>query len=534
MGARGYNDLQEHITELRQRGLLWEIDDPIDKDAVMHPFVRWQFRGGVPEDQRRAFLFTNVVDASGRHYDNPVLIAGIAGSPDIYATGLQCKVEEVPERWATAYDDPIRPVMVDEGGCQDVVISGEELSEPGGGLLSIPIPISTPGFDNAPYLNSAHAVTKDPETGIRNIGHYRGQIRGSDNCSLFFSATYKHGYMHWMKAVERGEPLEVAVFVGAPVVAYAAVQKVPFGVDEYDIAGGLAQEPIQLVKCKTVDLEVPADAELVIEGRLRTDHVVEEGPFGESHGYVHPRGLAPILEVSAITHRRDYVWTSFISQVTPSESSVIKKVGFEPMLEGHLRDKLGVAGVKRVVMHEPLTNLRKVIFVQFEFGTQQTEVWRALKGVASYKAEIGKIVVAVDEDIDPDNLDAVWWAIAYRERPHLDVQVLRGQYRGHGPPFVADPYAWEDSNLLINATLKFPLPPVSLPTREHMENAKDLWERLADKHGFPSLAPESPWHGYVITPEEWDAEFEKEAELAVQSRYMETGAKLAERRVDAT
>jgi UbiD family decarboxylase len=530
MTQRGYNDLQQHIEVLRERGLLWEIDDPIDKDAVMHPFVRWQFRGGIPEAERRAFLFTNVVDGSGRRYENPVLIAGIAGSPDIYAAGLGCKVEEVPERWRTAYANPIEPVMVDEGQCQDVVITGDALKEEGGGLLRIPMPISTPGFDNAPYLNSAHTVSKDPETGIRNIGHYRGQIRGTDNCSIFFSATYKHGYMQWKKAVDRGEDFEVAVFVGAPVVAYAAVQKVPFGVDEYDIAGGLAQEPIQLVKCKTVDIEVPADAELVIEGRLTTDYTVPEGPFGESHGYVHPRGQAPILEVTAITHRESYVWTSFMSQVTPSESSVIKKVGFEPMVERYLRDDLGIDGVERVVMHEPLTNLRKVIFVQFKFGAKQTEVWRALKAVASYKAEIGKIVVAVDEDIDLDNLDAVWWAIAYRQRPHRDIQILEGQYRGHGPPFVENPHEWEDSNMLINATLKFPLPPVSLPTREYMDKARGMWEEIGAQYGLPALTPEAPWHGYVITEEEWPEELEEEARLAADSRYFETGTKLARRR----
>ena len=90
-----------------------------------------------------------------------------------------------------------------------------------------------------------------------------------------------------------------------------------------------------------------------------------------------------MFHLTAITHRHDYVWTSFISQVTPSESSVIKKVGFEPMIKGFLPDTLGVPGVTRVVMQESLVNLRKVIFVQFAYGTKQTEVWRALKGVAS-------------------------------------------------------------------------------------------------------------------------------------------------------
>ncbi|MPZ87456.1 MAG: UbiD family decarboxylase [Nitriliruptorales bacterium] len=531
MVERGYNDLREHIAVLRERGLLWEIDDAVDKDAEMQPLVRWQYRGGVAESDRRAFLFTHVVDGSGRRYGNSVLIAGLAGTPEVYAAGLQCKGEDVGARWDEAFAKPIPPVMVDEGPVQEVVLGPEDFAQEGGGFGSIPMPISTPGFDNAPYLTSAHAITKDPDTGVRNVGHYRGQVKSPTTCGVFFTGSYKHGYMHWEKARARGEHLECAFVIGAePVVSYAAVQQVPYGVDEYDVAGGLAREPIRLVKCRTVDLEVPAHAEIVLEGYIGTDYLEPEGPFGESHGYVQTRTESPVFHLTAITHRRGYVWTSFISQVTPSESSVIKKVGFEPMLAGFLRDTLGVDGVKRVVMHEPLTNLRRVIFVQFAHGVRQTEVWRALKGVAAYRAEIGKIVVAVDDDIDPDSLDAVWWAMAYRSRPHLDVQVIRGQYKGHGPPFTDDAELLEDSNLLVNATLKYDLPPVSLPKREYMERARVLWERIGEKYGLPAITPEAPWHGYVITAEQWDDELEQEARMAVEGRCYETGQKLAGRR----
>jgi UbiD family decarboxylase len=532
---KGYNDLRQHVQTLRERGLLWEIEHPVNKDTEMHPLVRWQYRGGVPESDRRAFLFEKPVDSTGREYDNPVLVAGLAGTPEIYATGVGCEVAEIGERWAEAYANPIEPVLVDDAPCHEVVITGDELSKEGGGFASIPMPISTPGFDNAPYLNSAHAITKDPDTGVRNVGHYRGQVKSETSCGVFFTATFKHAYVHWEKAVAKGEHLECAFVIGTPpVVSYAAVQQVPLGIDEYSLAGGLAREPIQLTKCKTVDLEVPADSEIVLEGYITKEYKEPEGPFGESHGYVQTRTMSNVFHLTAITHRKDYIWTSFISQVTPSESSVIKKVGFEPMLERYLRDTLGIDGVKRVVMHEPLTNLRKVIFVQFAFGSKSTEVWRALKAVAAHSAEVGKIVVAVDEDIDPDNLDAVWWAIAYRQRPHLDIQVLRGQAKGHGPPFLEGNEEWEDSNLFIDATLKFPLPPVSLPTHEYMEKAKTVWEELSGKYGLPPIRPEAPWHGYVITPSEWPAELEEEARLATAGRYLETAAKLADRRTPTT
>lgn len=516
-----YRDLRSHVRVLDERGLLCTVGRAINKDTEMHPLVRWQYRGGIDETSRRAFLFTNVTGSQGRSHENAVLVGGLAATPQVYAAGLGVDLQAVGARWDEALAHPIEPVLTDDGPVHEVV---EHRRAGALDFDSMPIPISTPGFDNAPYLTSAHVISKSPSTRERNVGHYRAQVKSPTTCGVFFTGTAKHGYRHWAEAGKRGEPLELAFVIGAPpVVSYAAVAQVPYGTDEYAVAGGLAQEPVRLVKCATVDLEVPADAEVVVEGRLRTDQVEPEGPFGESHGYVHPRSMSPLFEISAVTHRRDYIWTSFISQVTPSESSVIKKVSLEPMLKGFLRDTLGVDSVQDVVMHEPLTNLRKVVFVQFDWPAQ-TEVWRALKGVAAYRSEIGKIVIAVDRDINPRNLDAVWWAIAYRCRPHRDVQTVRGQDKGHAPPFHPN-VPVEDSNLLIDATLKDPTPPISLPSRPFMEGAKKIWKEL----GLPELHPEDPWHGYVLTPDEWPEELTEEAELAVQGRHYETGRKLAAR-----
>ena len=155
------------------------------------------------------------------------------------------------------------------------------------------------------------------------------------------------------------------------------MQKIPYGQDEYGVAGGLAGEPIQLVKCKTVDIEVPAHAELVIEGRLPTDFLEPEGPFGESHGYMHPRQLSPYLEVSCVTHRKDMILTGIMSQVTPSESSTIKKVGYDTLFLKYLQDDCGLKNVSRVVMHEALVNLRKLVILQVKKSSKE-EIRKAL------------------------------------------------------------------------------------------------------------------------------------------------------------
>ncbi|MCL6593234.1 MAG: UbiD family decarboxylase, partial [Alicyclobacillus sp.] len=194
----------------------------------------------------------------------------------------------------------IPPVVVGEGPVQEVVHRGADL-EQSGGFLEFPIPISTPGYDNAPYLSSAHFITKDPDTGIRNVGNYRGQIKSARTCGVYFSPHGNDAMEHWKAMRKRGQALPVAIVVGAPpVVSYVSVQRMAIDLDELAVAGGLAEEPIRLVKCQTVDLEVPADAEVVIEGYIRTDVVEPEGPFGESHGFVHPRSESPIVEITCV------------------------------------------------------------------------------------------------------------------------------------------------------------------------------------------------------------------------------------------
>ncbi len=125
--------------------------------------------------------------------------------------------------------------------------------------------------------------------------------------------------------------------------------------------------------------------------------------------------MNPFLEVTAITHRKDMIYVAWISQVTPSESSIIKKLAYEPSFLRFLQKECRCKSVTRVYMHEALTNLRKLIIIQMK-KPAESEVWRALRAAASRHQGVGKIVIAVDEDIDPENMDAVWWAIAYRAK----------------------------------------------------------------------------------------------------------------------
>ena len=518
-GNRGYPDLHEHLETLKERGLLLTVDEPIDKDSELHPLVRWQFVGGLDEPERRAFLFTNITDGRGRKYSIPVVVGAIAANRAIYSAGMGVPVDEIQAKWDRAIANPVAPRVVSEGVCQEVVITGAALQGEGHGLDRLPIPISTPGFDSAPTLTATNVITRDPETLVQNMGTYRAALKAPDRLVVRMATRVggAGGYQHYLKHQRRGDKtMPCAIVLGCPpYVAFMGPQKLPLGVDEFTVAGGLAGAPINVVKAKTVDLLVPAEAEIVIEGLIDTEYLEPEAPFGESHGHVALEEYNMPMRVTAITHRRKPVIPSYISQVAPSESSVIKRVAYEPLFLAHLRDALGIRGVKRVSLHEPLTGLLRVTLITVEKGTPRTEIWRALHGAAYFKGDCGKICVAVNEDIDPDNANALLWAMAYRMNPVDDVQTVPHRGQGHGPKREHDDD--EDSTLLMDATMKGDLPPLALPKQEYMERAKAIWERL----GLPRLRPQPPWYGYSLG--DWLPQWDAAAQRAVDGRYLENG-----------
>jgi UbiD family decarboxylase len=510
-------DLQEHIARLEAKGLLTRIGRPINKDTELHPLARWQFQGGLDEADRRAFLFTDVTDGEGHTYDIPVLVGGLAASSEIYAVGLGVPVDQIGKVWMEAINEPIPPVMVKDALCQEVVITADALKRQGEGLSRLPVPVSTPGFDAAPYLTATLCVTRDPESGVQNMGTYRAALKADDRLGVRMASRLSGagGYLHWEKYRARGQQMPCAIVLGcAPAVLFTGPQKLQIDQDEMAVAGGLMREAIEVVRCKTIDLMVPARAEIVIEGLIDTHLLEPEGPFGESHGHIALEDYNMSMHVTAITMRKRPVFVSIISQVTPSESSVLKRVAYEPLFLEHLQKTMGVRGVKRVVMHEPLTNLRKVIFIQFARGTPQAEVWRGMQGAATLQAQCGKLVIAVSEDIDPGNADAIFWSLAYRADFTHDLHVTPYRTSGHGPKSGRSPL---ESTLLIDATLKHDMPPLALPTEKYMTAARKIWEELQ----LPHLTPRPPWHGYHLG--DWDKRWDEYADAAVTGDWRTTG-----------
>ncbi len=215
------------------------------------------------------------------------------------------------------------------------------------------------------------------------MGTYRAALKATDRLGVRMSSRIggAGGYLHWLKYRERREPMPCAIVIGcAPVVVYTGPQKLALNMDEMTVAGGLAGAPIRMAKCVTIDLEVPADAEIVIEGLIDPELLEPEGAVRRKQRLRRARRLQHDHAGDGNHPHGAPVFASIISQVTPSESSVIKKVAYEPMFLAHLRDHLSIKGIRRVVMHEPLSNVRPVIFLQFANGAPRTEVWRGLQG----------------------------------------------------------------------------------------------------------------------------------------------------------
>jgi len=522
-----YQDLREFIEALEANEKLFRIQRSINKDSELHPLVRWQFRG-LEEKDRRAFLFENVTDSHQGAYKGSVLVGGLAGSAEIYCLGLQCSAEEINERWSQALDRLIEPEIVAEGSVMEEIHKGEDLFSHNG-FHEFPVPISTPGFDNGPYITAGHWITKDPETGRRNVGNYRGLIRGPGASGLM-SGTPQDISRHWEKCRKMGKPLEVAIAVGTiPAVSYASTQKVPPDVDELAIAGGLIGEPVQLVKCQTVDLEVPASSEVVFEGLVATTYLEEEGPFGESMGVVDPRTLSPVFELTCVTHRKNPIWVSIISQLTPSESSKIKAMGMSTLIHRYLHRK-GFENVLEVSLIEPLVNLRPYVAVRMKKKNIQ-EPWDVMEAILDYGDRVGKLVVVVDEDINPSDPVAIIWAITHRSQPHKDTRIVGNRPFGATPigmvtSHPSSSYDPEESSLLIDATRKADFPPLSLPKKEYMEKARSIWEEL----DLPKLTPQEPWYGYSLGL--WPEELDEEARLAAAGEQDQVEARLKKTRTE--
>jgi len=260
-----------------------------------------------------------------------------------------------------------------------------------------------------------------------------------------------------------------------------SVTPFPYGVNEFEVAGGIRGEPIEVVKCLTVDLEVPATAEIVVEGRIPCRGREDEGPFGEYGGYMGAAGTHPCIEITCITHRTTPIYPAFLSQMPPSESSCIKGIGREAVILRHLKNNLGlpVTGV-----HLTESGGATGILIISMKKQNRFQPLKAMMGAWSLHDVFGKLTIVVDEDIDIRDSYQVEWALSFRMQPAEDVHIVRNT-----DPLTLDPsQPWKDGKMVkpteqisskvgIDATKKHPFPPLAVPPQEHLNKVAAQWER---------------------------------------------------------
>src|SRR5215210_6035874 len=440
--------LRDWIALLEREGELVRVDAEVDPDLEITEIADRTVKAGGP-----ALLFTNPKGS-----EHPLLINQFGterrmclafGEPSLDAVGRKLEdvlemqppqglVEKVKGLGKLKRLADSMPKSVRSGSCQEVVLEPD--------LDALPIQHCWPG-DPAPFITLPAVITRDPRTGTRNVGMYRMQ-------KIDAKTTFMHWQIHKDGAADwrgMGDRLDVAVALGCdPVTTYSASAPLPKHIDELMLAGFLRGEPVELVKCKTVDLEVPAEAEIVLEGYIEKGELGEEGPFGDHTGYYSPAEPFPVFHLTCMTMRRDAIYPSIVVGVPPAEDAWLGKATeriFLPAIRMTVPEivdyDLPVAGAFHNCV---LVSIRKA------FPGHAKKVMHAIWGLGMLS--LSKSVLVVDEHVNVHDYEEVFFYVGANVDPKRDVVITEGplDHLDHAPTL-----QFVGGKIGIDATAKGPL-----------------------------------------------------------------------------
>ena len=396
---------RDFLDALEAAGELCRVPKPVDVRDL----------SGLAGQSRKAVLFERVEGYPGWRVATALL-----SSRKRLAVALDCPEDRIGQAFEAGAGRAIDPVLVEAAPCQEVVHRGDAVD-----LSAIPYPLMHV-FDGGPYISGTLVVAKDPEFG-RNAGSYRLMYRTPTETGIDLVSP-SDMRLYYQRALDKGRPLPIAVAIGVhPFEMLAASYKAPTDADELALAGGLHGQPVPLAKCLTVDLEVPADAELVLEGELLPiGWTADEGPFGEFSQISGDVKWNPIFRVSCITHRRDPI---FYMLQMPWENDWLAA----PVTEAAGLQALRVASVQPVAIRAPVGACGYWALIA-SIRKRPGEGKNALLALLSV-AEV-KLAIVTDDDIniyDPDELD---WAMTFRVQADQDVLIVSGARGKHIDPSV--------------------------------------------------------------------------------------------------
>jgi len=421
-----YRDLRDYINALEERGKLVRIKSPVNPQLEITEIADRMVKKEGP-----ALFFEQV---KGSPFP---LVINLFATPERTKLALEVEdlekigqeiLEIIEPELPTSFMEKLKalprlkktadfiPKGVKGGPCKEVIIPGEEVN-----LLELPVMKCWP-LDGGPFITLPLVFTKDPETGARNCGMYRMQVFDGKTTGMHWHI-HKDGARHYLKAERKGQPLEVAVALGCdPAIIYSATAPLPPDMDEMLFAGFLRKAPVEMVKCETVDLEVPAQAEFVLEGHVNPEERRLEGPFGDHTGYYSMEDLYPVFHVTCITRRKNPIYPATIVGKPPMEDCYIGKATeriFLPLLRKQLPEMVDINLPVEGVFH----NLA-IVSIDKQYPGHAKKVINALWGMGQIM--FTKIIVVVDRWVNVHDWSEVIWRMGNNVDPQRDVVITEG------------------------------------------------------------------------------------------------------------
>ncbi|MFC1860829.1 UbiD family decarboxylase [Chloroflexota bacterium] len=486
-----YNDLREWIALLEKEGELARIKAKVNWDLEIGGIAQKIF-----DTEGPAVLFENIKDHENTN-GKKFFTASLSTYPRIaLALGLtkDTHPREIINTYMERVKKPVKPVMAKSAPVKENIFFGDDVD-----LLQLPVP-RWHHHDGGRFIGTFDGVvTKDPETGWTNIGLYRREAHDRNHTGLVI-VQGSHIWRHWRSHRKLGKKtMPIAVVNGwDPVLPMTACSAQSVGVCEYDIMGALRQKPVELVKCETIDLEVPASAEIVYEGEISLDigDFKPEGPFGEYTGYYsRGRDPKPVINVKCLTHRNDPILQGTMEGIPVNEDHRVESINHSALIWNKLNEY--IVGVTGVNAHPSTTWANLFIQIDNSYVGQVFQVACAVWGM-ELSNYVGKNIIVVDKDIDIFDLNKIMWAIAYRVDPNKDIKTFPGRL---GAADITEPISenrigtgiYLGTHMLIDATKKWfglpradeffgeKFPPVAYPDAETMKLVESRWKEYGLK-----------------------------------------------------
>jgi len=393
-----FSDLREFLKFLEEHGELLKTKKPVDTKFEISSYIR------KTSDQRGPALFFENV----KNFDMPV-VGGIFATRERAFLALETSSQDYVHKFQNALDHLLPPKLVSNAPCKDVIHTGKDVD-----LTRLPIPIFSEK-DPAAFITLGLSISRDPKSGGKNTSIYRLQLKGRNRLGIMA----QHLVRQLVEAESLGKGLPIAIAIGTdPVIPLATQWMAPYGTDEMALAGALRGQPVEVVKAETVDLEVPATAEIVIEGNVLPNIREQEGPFGEVSGYYTPANPKPVIEVSAITHRKNPIYQAALTGMPTTENHILKQLPLEATFYWMLKKEFpGVTAV-----HFPAAGTVGMISV---IAMKQAYECEARNVIATmFGSRRNKITIVVDDDVDIYDMEKVLWAIATRTQADEDIIIF--------------------------------------------------------------------------------------------------------------